>query len=202
MFTGIIDDVGRIESLADTAAGRELRVRCRYADLVPGESVALNGACLTVREAAPGWFTVAAVRTTLDRTAIGRWAAGTEVNLERSLRAGDRLGGHIVQGHVDGVGEVRHVSRNDTALLIGVSVPEDVEPLLVSHGAIALDGVSLTVNALPAPGLVEVSIIEYTERHTTLGRLRPGDAVHVEGDVIGKYVQRLAAPWLPAGPPR
>jgi riboflavin synthase len=202
MFTGIIDDVGRIESVADTAAGRELRIRCRYPDLAAGESLALNGVCLTVRDAGPGWFTVAAVRTTLDRTAIGKWAAGNEVNLERSLRAGDRWGGHIVQGHVDGVGEVRRVSRMDTALLIEVSVPEGVEPLLVPHGAIALDGVSLTVNALPAPGLVEVSIIEYTERHTTLGRLRAGDAVHVEGDVIGKYVQRLAGPWLPAGPPR
>jgi riboflavin synthase len=202
MFTGIVDDVGRIEAVADTAAGLELRVRCRYDDLVPGESVALNGACLTVREAGPGWFTVAAIHTTLERTTIARWAAGSEVNLERSLRAGDRLGGHLVQGHVDGVGEVRRVSRRDAALRITVSVPPTVEPLLVPHGAIALDGVSLTVNDLPAPGEVEVSIIEYTERHTTLGRLRPGDAVHVEGDVIGKYVQRLAGPWLPAGPPR
>jgi riboflavin synthase len=202
MFTGIVDDIGRIDSVADTLAGKEFRVGCRYDDLVPGESIALNGACLTVREAGPGWFTVAAVTTTLERTALGAWREGTEVNLERSLRAGDRLGGHIVQGHVDGVGEVRRVLRRDSALLIEVAVPAHVEPLLVPHGAIALDGVSLTVNALPAPGLLEVSIIDYTERHTTLGRLRPGDGVHVEGDVIGKYVQRLAAPWLPSGPTR
>src|SRR5215510_3224462 len=99
MFSGLVDDVGTIERLADTPAGRELVVRCRYEDLVDGESVALNGACLTVREHGPGWFSVGAVSTTLDRTAIGAWASGTRVNLERATRVGDRLGGHIVQGH-------------------------------------------------------------------------------------------------------
>src|SRR5438270_5762936 len=101
MFTGLIDDVGLIERLSDTEAGRELVVRCRYHDLVPGESIALEGACLTVREYGAGWFSVAAVSTTLDRTAIGRWRVGTRVNLERAVRSGDRLGGHLVQGHVD-----------------------------------------------------------------------------------------------------
>jgi len=200
MFTGIVDDVGTIEAAADTQAGREFRVHCRYTDLAPGESVALNGACLTVRDTAPGWFTVAAVSTTLDRTAMSTWTPGTRVNLERSLRATDRLGGHLVQGHVDGVGRVQRLSREGTALLIDVAVPPGVSALVVPQGSIALDGVSLTVLATPAAGEVRVSIIEYTERHTTLGRLAPGDAVHLEADVIGKYVRALAAPWLPAVP--
>lgn len=202
MFTGIVDDIGTIEAVTDAAAGREFRVRCTYADLVPGESIALNGACLTVRDTAAGWFTVAAVTTTLERTTLGTWTTGSAVNLERSLRASDRLGGHIVQGHVDGVGRVVRVVREGTALLIDVAVPPAVADLLVPQGSITLDGVSLTVNAVPAPGKARVSIIEYTERHTTLGRLSPGDAVHIEGDVIGKYVRALVVPWLPSRPDR
>src|SRR5581483_10861574 len=111
MFTGLIDDVGTIDHVEEIPAGRELRVCCRYFDLVDGESIALNGACLTVREHGDGWFTTAAVSTTLDRTTIGRWGSGTRVNLERALRVGDRLGGHLVQGHVDGVGTVRRVAQ-------------------------------------------------------------------------------------------
>ena len=204
MFTGIVDDIGTIESVTDTPAGREFRVRCRYTDLTPGESIALNGACLTVREAGPAWFTVSAVSTTLDRTTMASWVAGTPVNLERSLRAGDRLGGHIVQGHVDGVGRVLKVAREGTALLIDIAVPEAVADLVVPQGSITIDGVSLTVNAVRGgegedETEVRVAIIEYTERHTTLGRLASGHAVHVEGDVIGKYVRAMAAPWLPAG---
>src|SRR6185503_9291767 len=109
MFSGLVDDVGVIERLAETSAGRELVVRCHYRDLTPGESIALNGACLTVREHGEDWFSVGAVVTTLGRTTIGQWAAGTRVNLERAMRVGDRLGGHIVQGHVDGIGTVRRV---------------------------------------------------------------------------------------------
>jgi riboflavin synthase len=195
VFTGIIDDVGLIEEARETDAGRELRVRCRYAGLADGESIAMNGACLTVREHGEGWFAVAAVTTTLDRTTIGGWRAGTRVNLERALRLGDRLGGHLVQGHVDGVGVVRATARRDDALLVDVDVPEGLRALMVPHGSIAVDGVSLTVNALVPPDVVQLSLIEYTLRHTTLGALRPGDRVHVEGDVIGKYVARLVQPY-------
>jgi riboflavin synthase len=202
MFTGLVDDVGTIERVADTPAGREFVVHCRYDDLADGESIAVNGACLTVRDRSAGRFTVAAVVTTLDRTAMHRWRAGSRVNLERSLRVGDRLGGHMVQGHVDGVGTVRRVERRDDALLIDVTLPGDLAELMVPHGAIAIDGVSLTVNALPEPGTVQLSLIEYTLRHTTLGDLAVGDPVHVEGDVIGKYVRRLlqayASPELPS----
>lgn len=198
MFTGLVDDVGTLERVAETADGRELRVRCRYDDLREGESIALNGACMTVRECGAEWFTVAAVVTTLGRTTIGDWAQGMRLNLERALRAGDRLGGHIVQGHVDGVGTVLAVEERDDALLIDIDMPADIVPLLVPHGSVTIDGVSLTVNALPGDGVLQISLIEYTRRHTTLGALRAGDRVHVEGDVIGKYVQRLAAPYAEA----
>ena len=193
MFTGLVDDVGTIERVIATDAGRELRVRCRYDDLADGESIAVNGACLTVREHGAGWFTAAAVVTTLDRTTIGDWKAGTRVNLERALRAGDRLGGHIVQGHVDCVGEVVALERRGDALLIDVAVPEEIAVLMVPHGSVTVDGVSLTVNELPGSGVFQLSIIEYTERHTTLGASGIGARVHVEADVIAKHVQRLFA---------
>jgi riboflavin synthase len=205
MFTGLVDDVGTITRTAETDAGREFRVDCRWNDLADGESIACNGACLTVREHGAGWFTVAAVVTTLDRTTIAAWAEGTRLNLERALRVGDRLGGHLVQGHVDGVGTVRHVAQQGDARLVDVAVPAALAELLVPHGSIAVDGVSLTVNAIPAHETVQLSLIEYTLRHTTLGALRAGDRVHVEGDVIGKYVRRLVAPHrarleAPVGP--
>jgi riboflavin synthase len=195
MFTGLIEQVGEIESVRQTDAGRELRIRAPFTDLELGESIAVNGACLTVREFGSGWFDVAAVTTTLDRTTIGGWKAGTRVNLERSLRAADRLGGHIVQGHVDCVGTVAARDWRDDALLIDLSVPATIQPLFVLHGSIAVDGVSLTVNDLK-PGGVQLSLIEYTLRHTTLGDLGPGSRVHVEADVIAKHVRRLLEPYL------
>lgn len=198
MFTGLIEDVGVVERVSETAAGRELRIRCRYQDLVAGESVAVNGACLTVREGGEGWFAVAAVTTTLERTTIGAWREGTPVNLERAMRVGDRFGGHLVQGHVDEVGEVLRVQRDGSALLVDVAAGNIVAPLLVPHGAITVEGVSLTVNAIPRPGVVQLSIIEYTERHTTLGGVGPGDRVHLEGDLVGKYIRALVAPHLVA----
>jgi riboflavin synthase len=198
MFTGLVDDVGVVERVERTEAGRELRVWSRYTGLTPGESIALNGACLTVREHGADWFTTAAIVTTLDRTTIGSWEKGRRVNLERALRLGDRLGGHMVQGHVDGVGTVERVVRRDDALLVDVRLPDDLESLMVPHGSVAVDGVSLTVNALPAPGILQLSLIEYTWTHTTLGALRAGDGVHVEADMIGKYVRQLVVPYAAA----
>jgi riboflavin synthase len=196
MFTGLIEDVGTIERSSPTVAGREFRVRCRYDDLAEGESIAVNGACLTVREAAPRVFSAAAVVTTLGRTTMGEWGEGTMVNLERAVRLGDRLGGHLVQGHVDGVGVVESCVRVGDALLIDIRLPADVEEIVVPRGSIAVDGVSLTVNALPRSRSVQVSIIDYTERHTTLGRLTPGDRVHLEFDLIGKYVRGIMTGYL------
>jgi len=198
MFTGLVDDVGVVERVERTEAGRELRILSRYVGLTPGESIAVNGACLTVREHGAGWFSAAAIVTTLDRTSIGAWEVGRRVNLERALRFGDRLGGHMVQGHVDAVAVVEEVRRRDDALLVDVRLPEELEVLMVPHGSVAIDGVSLTVNALPAPGILQLSLIEYTWTHTTLGALRAGDGVHVEADMIGKYVRQLVAPYATA----
>lgn len=198
MFTGLVEQVGTIERVARTDAGLELEIACDYTDLMDGESIAVNGACLTVREHVPGRFTVGAVETTLGRTTIGTWRVGRRVNLERAMRLGDRLGGHLVQGHVDEVATVSDVRQQGDARIVEVTVSPELELLLVPQGSVAVDGVSLTVNALPAPRVLQLSLIEYTLRHTTLGDLVTGDAVHVEGDVIGKYVRRLAAPHLAA----
>jgi riboflavin synthase len=195
MFTGLIDQVGSIDRVADTDAGREFRIQCGYDALADGESIAVNGACLTVREHGSGWFTVAAVVTTLDRTAMDQWAAGTRVNLERAMKLGDRIGGHMVQGHVDEAGTVRSVSRSGDALLIDILVSRDMFAVLVPLGSVAVDGVSLTVNALPEDRVLQISLIEFTLRHTTLGGLQPGVRVHIEGDMIGKYVRRLLSPY-------
>lgn len=201
MFTGLIDDVGTITAVKEGEVGREFRIACRYDDLALGESIACQGACLTVREAGEGWFSVAAVVTTLDRTTVASWNVGRRLNLERAMRLGDRLGGHLVQGHVDAVGEVVATARRDDALLIDISVPREIAELLVPHGSICVDGVSLTVNAIPAPSILQVSLIEFTLRHTTLGDLGAGDRVHLEGDVIGKYVRSLVAPYRVAPSP-
>jgi riboflavin synthase len=191
MFTGLVDDVGTIERVASTDAGRELRVRCRYDDLQDGESIALNGVCLTVREHGAGFFTCAAVSTTLALTTIGDWAIGRRVNLERALRPTDRLGGHFVLGHVDGVAQVTHTEVEGDALLVDLALPPDLSELMVERGSVAVDGVSLTIHAVPAPDVVQVSIVDFTRQHTTLGVLHAGDAVHVEADVIAKHVRRL-----------
>ena len=191
MFTGLIDDVGVVASVAVSSAGREFRIESGYDALTDGESIAVNGACLTVREHGAGWFTVAAVTTTLDRTTIGDWTAGRRVNLERALRIGDRLGGHFVQGHVDGVATVVDVVQRGDARLVDLALPPGLAELMVQHGSVTVDGVSLTVNDLPAPDRLQLSLIEYTLRHTTLADLAVGDRVHVEADMLGKYVQRL-----------
>ena len=198
MFTGLVDDVGVVERVERTEAGRTLRIASRYTGLAIGESIAVNGACLTVLGQGDGWFTVAAIVTTLGRTTIGDWESGRRVNLERAMRLGDRLGGHLVQGHVDGVGEVDAVRQLDDALLVDIRLPADLEPLMVPHGSVAVDGVSLTVNALPVPGILQVSLIDHTGRHTTLGALRAGDAVQLEADMVGKYVRQLVTPYAVA----
>src|SRR5438093_544667 len=197
MFTGIVSAVGRVaKATRETGngkrdAGLALTVSAPYRGLKKGESVAVNGACLTVERVVKGGFTVHAVQTTLGRTLIGEWKKGRSVNLERALRAGDRFGGHFVEGHVDGVGTVEGVAEVDDAMLVDIRVPPEVEETTVLHGAITVDGVSLTVHALAEDGIVQVSLVPFTREHTTLGKLGSGDRVHVEADVLGKYVRQL-----------
>lgn len=190
MFTGIVDSLGRVDSVA-LNNGAELRIKARYRGLKKGESVAVNGACLTIERVVKGGFTVHAVETTLGRTLIGEWKKGRPVNLERALKLSDRLGGHFVQGHVDGLGSVERVASEGDALLIDIWMPADVAETTVLHGSVTVDGVSLTVNALPRPGVMQVSLVPFTRTHTTLGQLAAGDRVHVEADVLGKYVRQL-----------
>jgi riboflavin synthase len=139
-----------------------------------------------------GGFAMHLVATTIGRTNFGAYAAGRRVNLERALRVGDRLGGHLVQGHVDGVGRIRRIRDQDDARLVDIAVPAAVAESTVSLGSVTVDGVSLTVNALPGKRVIQVSLIPYTLHHTTLGERRTGDRVHLEGDPIGKYV----AAWM------
>ena len=191
MFTGIITETGCVASVLAGDDRLKLAIEASYPDIALGESIAVNGACLTVMETGAGTFSVEAVVTTRQRTTLGDLQAGSVVNLERAVAVGDRMGGHFVQGHVDGVAELIRCTREADALLLDFRVPNDVYVVTVLHGSIALDGVSLTVNALGEARVVQVSIIPYTAEQTTLGSLQVGDRVHVESDMLGKLVQRL-----------
>ena len=195
MFTGLVTAVGTVRAAEDDhAVGVDLVVAAPYRGLAIGESIAVNGACLTVVARGRGWFRVRAVPTTLARTRLGHLAPGDRVNLERALRAGDRLGGHLVQGHVDGVGRVVATRRQGDARIVDLAVPAAVARVSIPLGSITVDGVSLTVNAVPRRGIIRLSLIPHTLAHTTLGELAAGDRVHLEGDLIGKYVQQLLRP--------
>jgi riboflavin synthase len=191
MFTGLVTAMGTVRVARRDGDGLALRIAAPYQKLRRGESIAVDGACLTVERAAKGWFSVHVIRTSLDRTLFGEYARGRRVNLERALRLGDRLGGHLVQGHVDGIGRVERITRREDATILDVSVPAEVARVSIPLGSITLDGVSLTVNAIPAPGVVQVALIPVTFEETTLGLRQPGDRVHVEGDTIGKYLEQL-----------
>jgi riboflavin synthase len=191
MFTGIITEVGTLREARPADGGRDLDIACSWTDLAAGESVAVNGACLTVARLGEGNFGVHVVRTSLDRTRLADLRPGDRVNLERALRVGDRLGGHLVQGHVDGVGTVVRVATREDARLLDLQVPTEVARVSVPLGSVTVDGVSLTVNAMPDPGTIQISLIPFTLEHTTLGDRRPGDRVHLEADTIGKYLQAL-----------
>lgn len=196
MFTGIITDVGTVQAARPGTAGLELRIATRFPALVLGESIAVDGACLTVQAAGEGWFEVHVIATSLERTAFASYAEGRRVNLERALAVGDRLGGHFVQGHVDAVGTVTATRRQEDAWLVHVRVPAAVMAVSVPLGSIAVQGTSLTINAIHPPDTIELSLIPFTLQHTTLGALVAGDAVHVEGDTIGKYVAAQLAAHL------
>jgi riboflavin synthase len=191
MFTGIVTDIGTVREARRSAGGLDLSIASAYEALEPGESIAVDGACLTVAEVLPGGFKVQIVPTSLERTRFAALRPGARLNLERALRIGDRLGGHLVQGHVDGVGTVLRVEDQPDRRLIDLQVPPEVARISIPLGSVTVDGVSLTVNAVPAPGTIQISLIPFTLEHTTLADRQPGDRVHLEGDAIGKYVAAL-----------
>jgi riboflavin synthase len=192
MFTGIVTAIGRVLAIrADGGGGRELDFAAPFRGLAPGESVAVDGACLTVARRIRGGFRARVVRTTVARTLFGSLRVGDRVNLERAARLGDRLGGHLVQGHVDGVARVVSARQRGDVRLLDLAVPPEVARVSIPLGSITVAGVSLTVNARPRPGIIQVSLIPHTLAVTTLGGLRAGSRVHVEGDLIGKYVREF-----------
>lgn len=196
MFTGIVEAVGRVVEVAPAPAGARLVVAHPVsADLATGESVSVNGCCVTVTMHDDDRFTADLMGETLDRTTLGDLAAGGFVNLERALAADARLGGHLVQGHVDGVGTVQALTRHDAWTVMAVAAEHRLAPYVVEKGSIAIDGTSLTVMGVrsePDGGIVfEVGLIPHTLDVTVLGRRRVGDRVNLETDVIAKYVERL-----------
>jgi riboflavin synthase len=194
MFTGIVQELGTV----DAFDGSRLVVTAREtsAGAAVGDSVSVAGVCLTVVEAAEGRLAFDVVPETLSRTALGSLEPGSEVNIEPSLRVGDQVGGHVVQGHVDAVGRVRSVVREGDSRRVWFDAPEAVVRYCIEKGSIAVEGVSLTVAAFDDDGF-EVALIPHTLEVTTLGRLEAGDEVNLEADVLGKVVERLVAGRLP-----
>jgi riboflavin synthase len=191
VFTGIIQEVGTVEALEVTADGARIRVRAAVAnELRDGDSVSVNGVCLTVATLGAGGFEADLMNQTLSVTTLGGLGAGGHVNLEPALRAGDPLGGHLVQGHADGTGLVTSVSADGFARRLAIAVPDEVRRYVAARGSVAVDGVSLTVSALGRDGL-EVSLIPETLERTTLGELEAGSEVNVEVDVVARYAERL-----------
>lgn len=192
MFTGIVEEVGRIKRMppAGRAGALEIAARTVLEGTKEGDSIAVNGTCLTVTKLLPASFCADVMPATLRRTALGGLAAGSHVNLERAMPADGRFGGHIVSGHIDGVGRVARAERDQNAVRLTISAPDDVMALIVDRGSIAIDGVSLTVAALGTTDFT-VSIIPHTAEQTALLGKRAGDRVNLENDVVGKYVKAL-----------
>lgn len=214
MFTGIVEEIGQVTAVAESGDGVRVTVRAPKAvtDAAHGDSIAVSGVCLTVVDQGEDWFTADVMRQTLDMSTLAGVEAGRAVNLERATATGGRLGGHIVQGHIDGTGEVLEVRPGEQWSVVRVGLPADLAPLVVDKGSIAVDGVSLTVSAVsPAPDALsgedagawfEVSLIPETLAATTLGDRAPGDRVNLETDILARHVQRLLAfsPTAPAVP--
>jgi riboflavin synthase len=191
MFTGIVREIGNVEELRRNEQGARLCVRADLAaELAEGHSISVNGACLTVASASDGAFEAEVMNQTLSVTTLGRLEPGGQVNLEPPLRAGDPLGGHLVQGHVDGTGEVRGVWPDGFARRLRLAAPPGLDRFIVERGSVTIDGVSLTVADLADDGF-EVSLIPETLERTTLGGLAEGDQVNLEVDVIARYTERL-----------
>ncbi len=195
MFTGLIADLGTVLSIERDDDGATLRIGTSLAgEMAVGDSVAINGVCLTATRVGSAELEAQAIRETLERSTLGALSPGDAVNLELALRADGRLGGHIVQGHVDGVGAIAQLREEGFSRVVAVDADPELLPYVVQKGSIALDGVSLTVSALREGGF-EVSLIPETLQRTTLGRAVVGQAVNLEADILAKHVQRLLQKW-------
>jgi riboflavin synthase len=196
MFTGIVTALGTVRDVTPLAGGADMRleIAAPWADTaaIPiGASIGCSGCCLTAVEIGDDWFAAEASAETLSRTTLGRWRSGTRVNLERSLRLGDELGGHLVSGHVDGVGEAVSAAAEHGSTRLVFRVPTELARFIAVKGSIAVDGVSLTVNEV-TDDTFGVNVIPHTAAVTSFGSLRPGDAVNLEIDMLARYVARLA----------
>lgn len=203
MFTGLVMGLGRITAMSRLGRETRLSVAALFPlpDIEIGESIAVNGACLTVESAGKDAFSAYASAETLRRTSLGLLKTGGLVNLERALRLGDRLGGHMVSGHVDCLAEVESVTPAGQSRIYRLRFPAEHGEMVVPKGSVALDGISLTVNEC-GPDFLTVNIIPETQKATTVSGWTPGTAVNMETDVIGKYVRRMLGPFLPEGTER
>lgn len=200
MFTGIITSVGTVADVQDTADGRRVAIRSTWdaPDYELGESIAVDGCCLTVVAFDGGVFEAEASRETLDCTTLGRRVVGDRVNLEKAMRLGDRLGGHMVSGHVDGTGALRSFEPVGDCLIYRFEVPTDLLRYVIPKGSLCIDGISLTVNAIEDESrTVEVMIVPHTQQNTALVARAPGDPINLEVDLLGKYVERILGPHTP-----
>jgi riboflavin synthase len=194
MFTGIVAELGEVAGIEQRGDAARLTIRGSTEGVSPGESIAVNGVCLTVTGILDGTFTADVMGETLGRSGLGALTPGAPVNLERSVRLADRLGGHLVQGHVDGTGTIISRSPAEHWDQVRITLPASISRYVVHKGSIAVDGISLTVSALGPPGgqtWFEVCLIPETLKRTTMGTRQPGDVVNLEVDVIAKYVERL-----------
>jgi riboflavin synthase len=203
MFTGIITAMGQVQAVTPLGGGQDMRLTigvpaaflAAQGGTALGASIACSGCCLAAVELGADWFAVEVSAETLAHTALGGWASGTAVNLERSLRLGDELGGHLVSGHVDGVGRILSITPENGSLRIVVAVPTPLHRFIAQKGSVAIDGIALTVNETAShPDGTQsfgVNIIPHTAAHTTLGLRAPGDAVQIEIDTLARYVARL-----------
>lgn len=192
MFTGLIEEMGSVQAMVRGQKSVRLTIDARkvLADVRLGDSIAVNGTCLTVVDFSVNSFTADVMPETVERTVLAALKKGDKVNLERTLAVGDRLGGHIVTGHVDGVGRIKEKRRNDNAVIIVIDAPAEVMKYIVRKGSVAIDGISLTVVDHSAAGFT-VSLIPHTASVTTLGFKQAGDPVNLETDIIGKYVEKM-----------
>lgn len=196
MFTGIVTDIGIVRS-AEKRGDLRLVIATSYdlATIDLGASIACSGACLTVVDKGEDWFAVDLSEETLSKTAPGRWHEGARINLERSLKLGDELGGHIVSGHVDDVGEVINAQPEGDSTRVSIRISSRLAPMIAAKGSVALDGASMTVNDIVEHGdgsaLFSINVIPHTARHTTLGELAPGQHLNVEVDLLARYIARM-----------